>query len=177
MVFNSDKVNKNIAYYRNKRGMSQSELAVLCNLTPGYIANLERNVNKCPTIDTLASIAHALNVSIDVLLKENLKIYENTDKKDATDKELLNIFYTLPTKEKNFILKVMDKLDIYLAMIGAPTIPAKNHSESNIESPYLQDIITNINDLDEMAQFYLLGIVQNFVKYAIQERNNDTEQF
>lgn len=52
-----------IAYYRKLRGLTQEELAEQVNLTPAFIGHIEApNVDKGISLDTLFSIAHALEI-------------------------------------------------------------------------------------------------------------------
>ena len=54
---------------RKQRGLTQTELAQLINVTQGAISQWE-NGNSRPTLDNLVAIARALNCSIDDLIKE-----------------------------------------------------------------------------------------------------------
>ena len=61
----------NVKKYRNKIGITQQELADLCELTHGYIRDLESlKVDKTPTIDTLAKLCNALDIDIRQLFDE-----------------------------------------------------------------------------------------------------------
>ena len=58
-----------IGYYRRKAGMTQDELAEVCNLSSGYIAQLESpNLPYCPSIKSLFTIAKALGVKASKLI-------------------------------------------------------------------------------------------------------------
>lgn len=61
-------LSKNIKKYRQKKGLSQDKLAKLADVTHTTLVKLESGANDNPTIKTLASIADALGVSIDVLI-------------------------------------------------------------------------------------------------------------
>ena len=55
----------NVKKYRTMRGITQQELADYCDLTHGYIRDLESlKVYKTPTVDTLAKLCNALDVDI-----------------------------------------------------------------------------------------------------------------
>ena len=58
----------NIRSKRNSIGLSQEELADLCGLHRTYIGAIERGERNI-TVNTLAKIADALKLSIEVLLK------------------------------------------------------------------------------------------------------------
>lgn len=61
----------NIKNYRSKQNMSQEDLAFQCNLHRTYISDVERCTRNI-SIDNIAKIANALNVSPADLLKEEL---------------------------------------------------------------------------------------------------------
>lgn len=70
---------------RKRKGISQEELALQCDLDRTYISMLERNI-KAPTLTTLSKLANSLSVSLVTLisLAENEKkidqIYSNIKK-------------------------------------------------------------------------------------------------
>ena len=58
---------RNIRLERNKKNLSQEDLADLAGLDRTYISGIERGIRN-PTITVLAKCAHALNVSYVALL-------------------------------------------------------------------------------------------------------------
>ena len=66
---NKSKIAENIKKYRGKLGISQDRLSKLADVTYNTMIKIESGVNKNPTIETLAKIAKALNVSVDDLIK------------------------------------------------------------------------------------------------------------
>lgn len=63
------KIGLKIAYYRKLRGMTQEEMAEACDLSAGYIAQLEGpNSYFCPSLKTLFTISEVLNVSVSKLV-------------------------------------------------------------------------------------------------------------
>lgn len=54
---------------RKQRGLTQTELAQLINVTQGAISQWE-NGNSRPTLDNLVAIARALGCKVDDLIKE-----------------------------------------------------------------------------------------------------------
>ncbi|MEI7480660.1 MAG: helix-turn-helix transcriptional regulator [bacterium] len=66
---NASKISENIKKYRNKLGVSQDRLSKLADVTYNTIIKIESGANTNPTIDTLAKIAKALDVSVDELIK------------------------------------------------------------------------------------------------------------
>ena len=60
---------KNVKQYRKQRGLTQHELAQKANLSRSYLADVEADRYN-PSVDTLKSIAEALNIGLHVLLGE-----------------------------------------------------------------------------------------------------------
>lgn len=59
------KIGLKISYYRKLAGMTQEELAEACDLSAGYLAQLEApNCFFCPSLKTLFTIAEILNVPV-----------------------------------------------------------------------------------------------------------------
>ena len=61
------KIGQTVRYLRNKKGISQEELAFRANLNMNSISTLERGINNVK-IKTLYSIAAALDVNVEDIL-------------------------------------------------------------------------------------------------------------
>ena len=61
------KIGQSVRYLRNKKGISQAELAFRANLNMNSISTLERGINNVK-IKTLYNIASALDVNIEEIL-------------------------------------------------------------------------------------------------------------
>lgn len=61
---------KNLKYYRIKENLRQEDLAEKVDLTDKYISDLER-AKFSPSLETIEKIAKVLNISADLLLKDN----------------------------------------------------------------------------------------------------------
>ncbi len=61
---------KRIKDLRTKKGLSQEKLARLADVALNTVAKIEAGESKHPTIQTMAGIAKALDVSLDDLAKE-----------------------------------------------------------------------------------------------------------
>ena len=59
----------NIAYYRKKRGISQTEFANRINYSRTHISAVERGV-KNPSVEMLKVMAEALEIPVSKLLEE-----------------------------------------------------------------------------------------------------------
>lgn len=60
---------KRIRELRNKKGLSQEKLARLADVSFTTIVKIEAGDSKHPTIQTMAGIAKALDISLDELIK------------------------------------------------------------------------------------------------------------
>lgn len=61
---------KNIKKYREKRKLTQEQLADLAKISADYISEIERG-KKTPSLKRLILIAEALEIDIQVLFKTN----------------------------------------------------------------------------------------------------------
>lgn len=66
-------VNTNLKFLRKKKGLTQQELADSLKITRSKLAGYELNIT--PPLDTLVRIAGYFNVSLDILVKEDLASY------------------------------------------------------------------------------------------------------
>ena len=63
------KLGETVKSLRERREFSQSQLAKRARLTQPYLAQIERGVRKNPSLKTLRSIARALGVPVDSLIR------------------------------------------------------------------------------------------------------------
>lgn len=62
------KIGLKIAYYRKLQGMTQEELAEACNISSGYLSQLEAPGSFfCPSLKTLFIIAEVLGTTVSKL--------------------------------------------------------------------------------------------------------------
>ena len=62
-------IGRRIKAARERKGLTQEELAEEVDLSPMHVSVIERGV-KLPKLETLINIANALDVSADVLLQD-----------------------------------------------------------------------------------------------------------
>ena len=63
------KIGLKIAYYRKLQGMTQEELAEACNISSGYLSQLEAPGSFfCPSLKTLFIIAEVLGTTVSKLV-------------------------------------------------------------------------------------------------------------
>jgi transcriptional regulator with XRE-family HTH domain len=64
-------IGDNIRKFRKKKGLSQDNLARLANIPYTTLTKIESNVVKQPSVQNVAKIAKALNVTVDELIKNS----------------------------------------------------------------------------------------------------------
>ncbi len=62
---------KRMKYKRQKKNLSQEDIAKMVRISPSFYGNIERG-NRVPSLDTLVAIANALEVGLDFLLADSL---------------------------------------------------------------------------------------------------------
>lgn len=65
-----------ISEIRKKRGFTLSELAKRAGISKSYLSNIERNLNRNPSIHVIKKISHVLDVDLQILLKPEKNIEE-----------------------------------------------------------------------------------------------------
>lgn len=97
-------VGRRIEEAREKRHLTQEELAARIDISPTHVSVIERGT-KIPRLDTFVAIANALEVSGDALL---LDVVDHAAESQASD--LSAALEGLPWEEKRRILKVVRTL-------------------------------------------------------------------
>lgn len=64
-------IGSNISTIRKRRGLTLSELADRANVSKSYLSNLERNLNKNPSIQVIEKISKVLDVDLITILQVN----------------------------------------------------------------------------------------------------------
>ncbi len=86
---------------REKRELSQSEVARLAGMQPSAIAHFEADRRK-PSFDNVRALAKALNVSADNLLgtTSGTTAFRNEDKLTSQDRQYVQNFIDMMLKDK-----------------------------------------------------------------------------
>lgn len=63
-------IGENIKHFRKQKKLTQNQLAELANMSRSYVADIERDRYN-PSVDTLKTIAKALDIGTNLLLGEN----------------------------------------------------------------------------------------------------------
>ncbi len=102
---------KKIRQMRNQKGLTQEELADRCELTKGYISQLENNLNS-PSIATLTDILSALGSNLSEFFREETEekivFPKNEFIEKNSDGVLLN--WLIPNAQKNMMEPILVEL-------------------------------------------------------------------
>ena len=66
-------IGNNIYKLRKQRGLTLSELAERAKVSKSYLSNIERDINKNPSIQVMNKIAVVLQVDLSILLKSEIE--------------------------------------------------------------------------------------------------------
>ena len=91
----------NIMLTRKKKGLSQSDLGKLIGTSGDVVGRYERS-DITPSIDVVAKVADALEVSVDYLIGKTKMQLDNQAVKRLED------ISALPDDNKNFVLNLID---------------------------------------------------------------------
>lgn len=105
-------IGEKIKQMRNQKGLTQSELADRCELTKGYISQLENNVNS-PSIATLTDILSALGSNLAEFFHEETEEKIVFPKKEFFEKDSDGILWKwlIPNAQKNMMEPVLVELE------------------------------------------------------------------
>ncbi len=102
---------KKIRQMRNQKGLTQEELADRCELTKGYISQLENNINS-PSIATLTDILSALGSNLSEFFREEAeeKIVFSKNEFIEKDSEGVLLNWLIPNAQKNTMEPILVEL-------------------------------------------------------------------
>lgn len=118
------KIGEKIKSLRNKNSLTQEELADRCELTKGYISQLERDLTS-PSISTLVDILECLGTDLSNFFNDSVDEKIVFTKKDIFIKESDDnyvINWIVPNAQKNKMEPIIIELD--------------NNSTTKIDSPH-----------------------------------------
>lgn len=102
---------KKIKQMRNQKGLTQEELADRCELTKGYISQLENNLNS-PSIATLTDILSALGSDLSEFFREEKeeKVVFTKNEFIEKDSEGVRLNWLIPNAQKNMMEPILVEL-------------------------------------------------------------------
>jgi transcriptional regulator with XRE-family HTH domain len=92
---------------REKRGLTQDELATAIGVTIGIVSRYERNVH-LPTADKVVALARVLHVTADCLLRGDRKGEEPVPFQNVRLFERFRSLDRLPKNEQEAVMRIMD---------------------------------------------------------------------
>lgn len=100
-----------IRQMRNQKGLTQEELADRCELTKGYISQLENNLNS-PSIATLTDILAALGSNLSEFFREEMEERVVFSKDEFIEKDSDGMLWNwlIPNAQKNMMEPVLANL-------------------------------------------------------------------
>lgn len=102
---------RKIRQMRNQKGLTQEELADRCELTKGYISQLENNLNS-PSIATLTDILAALGSNLSEFFQEEAEEKVVFTKEEFIEKDSDGVLWNwlIPNAQKNMMEPVLVEL-------------------------------------------------------------------
>lgn len=101
MTLNYIAIGKRIQEIRKKRKMSQSALSEIIEKAPTFVSYIESGIRGM-SLETLVTIANALEVSVDVILSDNLAVNDQ-----AFEYDMAEIMNGITVYERTVIMKSM----------------------------------------------------------------------
>ena len=108
-----------IKQMRNQKSLTQEELADRCELTKGYISQLENNLNS-PSIATLTDILSALGSNLAEFFKEEQEEKVVFSKEEFIEKDADGVLlhWLIPNAQKNMMEPMLVELEEGVATAG-----------------------------------------------------------
>ncbi|MBT2736744.1 helix-turn-helix domain-containing protein [Bacillus sp. ISL-7] len=79
-------IGKTMYEFRKQKGLTLSELAKRTKISKSYLSNIERDLNRNPSIDVVKRIATVLDVELDIFLS----IEKTNDVPQVVDQDLID---------------------------------------------------------------------------------------
>ena len=98
---NQKAIGRRIKAAREKKGMTQEQLAEWVELSPMHVSVIERGV-KLPKLETLINIANVLDVSADFLLQDGVKNQTKLYSSEASE-----LIRKLPRDDQRRVLEAL----------------------------------------------------------------------
>lgn len=98
-------IGKRIKTERETLKLTQKELAERAGIDFRFLGNIERGVSK-PSLDTIVSIAQALDMPLDLLVAEHI-LHKNPPENSAITKEVVRLMKMLTDDDAKRVLKLI----------------------------------------------------------------------
>ena len=115
-------VGQRLKYWRKQKGYTQAQLAEKANMSRSYVADVERDRYN-PSVETLSSIAKALNIPVSNLLVDNQRLVSESPEE-----------YRTSEKDEKDIAKRMEQIKKDLKNAEGLSFSGEPMSDEAIES-------------------------------------------
>jgi transcriptional regulator with XRE-family HTH domain len=115
-------VGQRLKYWRKQKGYTQAQLAEKANMSRSYVADVERDRYN-PSVETLSSIAKALNIPVSNLLEDNQRLVSESPEE-----------YRTSEKDEKDIAKRMEQIKKDLKNAEGLSFSGEPMSDEAIES-------------------------------------------
>ena len=99
----TERFGQRVRYYRKMLGLSQEQLAELCELHPTYIGQLERG-EKNASLETIMRICFGLKITPSQLFE-----YFTEESSTIIPKQAYDLFMSLPEDKQRVMLELLQK--------------------------------------------------------------------
>lgn len=92
---------------RNKRHLTQDQLAEILDVTGAFVGQIERG-ERCPTLETLILIANHFDLTVDYLLRDSLSALDY-----STEEDWKRLTQGKTSEEKRKLIKTIEAIEEY----------------------------------------------------------------
>ena len=100
MKIDNKAIGKKIKFYRQQKSFTQEEFAEAIGVSPGYVSRLERGIKRAG-LETLMEISRTLEVTLDVLLGNQIR------KEIGCDKETSDLLFECNEYERKILVETV----------------------------------------------------------------------
>lgn len=159
-------IGKRIKQLRVKKDLTLEELASRCELTKGFLSQLERNLTS-PSISTLEDICEALGISLSNFFasEEEEKIVFKAEDAFIDEKELITTHWIVPNAQKNQMEPVI--LDLKPMGMSQTIYPHNGEEFGYVLSGKITIMLEGHKKgitVKKNEAFYLKGDCEHFIK-------------
>lgn len=159
-------IGQRIRQLRNKNNLTLEELASRCELTKGFLSQLERNLTS-PSISTLEDIVEALGMSMYDFFKEDEdeKMVFGTEDFFVDEREDHTITWIVPNAQKNEMEPIL--LDLNPMGISQEIMPHEGEEFGYVLNGRIKIIFSDTQKgftVKKGQTFYIRGERQHYLK-------------
>lgn len=106
-MFDGEAMGRRIRRKRQEQGLTQAQFAKKIGVSTSFYGHIERG-SRTPSIDTLVIIANALNVGLDALLRDSLKVPIRLDPSGGLSRKDIGVLRTYLSNQQAALEKWND---------------------------------------------------------------------